>query len=394
MTDSSRYAAVVLAAGFSSRMGWPKALLRLGSRSVMERMASNLRAAGILDILVVTGHRGQEVGAEAERLALGRVHNPDFAAGMLTSVQAGSRALDAEVKGFFVIPVDCPLVEARTYSSLIQVRQSEDSDVVHPTCCGRRGHPPLLAARLRGALSAADPHTNLRLFLEEHALRRHDLDVADPGVLMDMDTPRDFRLLETIVRSIDRLHSRSAGRESPLSDEDALHLLSMLGVEERVIRHGRAVAAVAAALAEEMNSNGARLDVATTRAAGILHDLAKGSRRHATVGRMLLTRLGLSEVGKVVGGHMVLTAEAREAPTVDEGQLVYLADKLVLEDRICGPTERAERALERCGRSAASLKAVERRMSAAADVAAKVERVAGRSVAAILHARFAGDAPL
>ena len=124
--------AVILAAGLSSRLagtGEFKPLSRLagpdgpGAATLLERAAALFRAAGVERILVVAGHRAAETRAEAARLGLGCVENPDYARGMLSSVRAGLAALpgdagearsSGDAGAAFVLPVDIPLVRPHT----------------------------------------------------------------------------------------------------------------------------------------------------------------------------------------------------------------------------------------------------------------------------------------
>ncbi len=110
---ATRTAAVVLAAGRSSRMGTSKPLLQVGQVTAIERVVSSLRAAGAGQVVVVTGHNPEALLPVLSRLQVDRAHNPDYDSGMFSSVRAGAAALSADVDAFFVLPVDCPLVTPR-----------------------------------------------------------------------------------------------------------------------------------------------------------------------------------------------------------------------------------------------------------------------------------------
>ena len=104
--------AIVLAAGFSSRMGAFKPLLPFGERTLVDHVVTNLRAAGVERIHVVTGFQADALAPELTRLGVTRAHNPDFAAGMFSSVQAGVASLPADADAFLLAPVDVPLLRA------------------------------------------------------------------------------------------------------------------------------------------------------------------------------------------------------------------------------------------------------------------------------------------
>ncbi len=89
------------------------------------------------------------------------------------------------------------------------------------------------------------------------------------------------------------------------------------------------------------------LDVDLVRTAGLLHDMARGTSKHALVAEIILVNLGLPRLGAVVGAHMVMPPEKLETTLVTEEQLLYLADKLVIEDKIGTLEERTARSLRR-----------------------------------------------
>jgi molybdenum cofactor cytidylyltransferase len=390
--ETPTFGAVILAAGLSSRMGALKPCLPLGTTTALGRVAGSLRAAGVQDMVVVTGHGRQQTAAEADRLDLPEAHNPDYELGMFTSVQTGSRALQPHVDAFFVLPVDCPLVGPEVISALMASYASND-DVIYPTCCGRRGHPPLLSARLRPALEAADRGSNLRAFLESRAANEREVEVSDISILLDMDTAEDHKRLSMFAEAIDRRGTGAEAQEPRLEDEDAVYLLSALHVQDRVIRHCRAVAAVAESLTEALNAGGSPVDVRLTRSAALLHDMAKGNRKHAVDGETILGRLGLPVLGRIVGSHMVLPDREVDEPGLSESQLVYLADKMVVEDKARGLNGRTEYALQTYGRDDASIASIERRMQAARTIIAKIEAELGRSIEDVLWGPLSPSTP-
>jgi probable phosphoglycerate mutase len=364
-------------------MGATKPLLQLGDGSVLQRVATAFRTAGVRDLVVVTGHDRDRVAAEAAQLGLREAHNQDYEMGMFTSVQAGARSLTTGLEAFVILPVDCPLVEPRVVSALLADLPRED-EVIYPTCCGRRGHPPLISGSLLAPLRAAHPNGNLRDFLLEHATGERNAEVEDLSILLDMDTPRDFQRLTMFAAAIDARRREAATEEPRLSPDDAAHLLASLEVEERVIRHCAAVARVAATLAEALNTVGANLDVPLVGSAGLLHDMAKGERRHASIAQNLLTKLGFPELGEVVGAHMVLPNEDSPGPTITERDLVYLADKLVVEDVPGSIETRAQYALKTYGHDDQSVTFIKKRMRTARAIALRIETELGRPLDEVL----------
>ena len=182
-------AAIILAAGFSSRMGTDKALLDLGGRTTVELIVSSYQAAGIEQIVVVSGQNH----AALRQLPLQAVllQNPVPENGMFSSIQCGIAALEPAVDAFFVHPVDTPLVRPETLTSLIcALKQHPAVDGVIPAYCGKRGHPPLLRVRLLPELLQADGDGGLRSLYQGWQML--ELVSDDQAVILDMNTPEQY----------------------------------------------------------------------------------------------------------------------------------------------------------------------------------------------------------
>jgi CTP:molybdopterin cytidylyltransferase MocA len=187
-------AAVILSAGYSSRMGRLKPLLPLGESTVMERVVALFAAAGLTEIVVVLGHAREEIQAVLPpwvRVA----HNPEFASGMFSSVRAGAAALSPETRAFFMLPVDIPLVDLATLQSLLDAHRENPHGIIYPCYQGRRGHPPLIPAPVISQILDHPPEGNLRQVLSAHALDAVNLEVADRNILFDIDNPEDYQEL-------------------------------------------------------------------------------------------------------------------------------------------------------------------------------------------------------
>jgi molybdenum cofactor cytidylyltransferase len=173
----SRFAAVILAAGFSSRMGDFKTLMDLAGQTVLARFVGTFRAAGVGDVVVVTGHRASKVQAGVESLGVSSIHNPAYEQGMFSSVRAAVSSLSG-LDAFFLLPVDIALVRSATIASLIQ---ASDGRIAYPCFEGERGHPPLVPAGLIPAILDHYGGGGMKSLLEAHP----DLDVPvwDQGAL-------------------------------------------------------------------------------------------------------------------------------------------------------------------------------------------------------------------
>lgn len=351
-----RLAAVILAAGYSSRMGEGfKPLLPVGGRSALARAIALFRSAGVAEIAVVVGHRADELAPVVRREGAACVVNPRYAEGMYTSAVAGIGALDPEIDACFLLPVDVPLVRPSTVRRLAASLRP-DRAVLYPTFRGRRGHPPLIGRRLFAEILAGDGAGGLKRVLAAHAADADEVGVFDAGILLDMDTPEDYA----------RLCGREVRDDCPTAEECAA-ILAEAGTPEAAARHGRAVAGVALRLARAV---GGAADADLAVAGALLHDLAKGAPDHAAAGARMLEAAGFPAVAEIVARHGD-PAVASGAP--DAAAVVYLADKLVREEARVSLDARFRPALDRFADDPAALAAAARRLEAARSVAAAIE---------------------
>ncbi|WP_084637525.1 radical SAM (seleno)protein TrsS [Paludibacterium yongneupense] len=355
-----RTAAIVLAAGYSSRMGCFKPLLPLGDRSVIAGVIDTLHQAGIRDVIVVTGHRGECMVPELAGLGVRRVHNRDYANGMYSSVAAGFAALPDTVDACLVHPVDIPQVRAASIRRLLRHAGQTDSLIVYPCFHGERGHPPLIRRALFADIIAGKGDGGLKHLLESFEPKAENVDVFDAGILRDMDTPADYI----------RLLAFASARGLP-SQEECEAILAAYRVDERVCRHSRKVADVAVALAQALIDNGVEIDLARVKAGALLHDIARAQPDHAMAGAAMMPELGFPSLAPVVASHMDLDFAGGEP---DAGDIVFLADKLVREDRLVTLPERFRPAFERFHGHEDALRGVRRRYAAARAIAGAVER--------------------
>ncbi len=184
---------IVLAGGRSERMGRPKALLKVGNATFLERAIQTLLSGGCEDVVVVLNTEDRTIseltaGAGGRSTAGGGAETQQ-----IDSLRAGLRALPPETRAAVVLPVDHPLVEAATVQELIGAFNRRGAAIVLPTHRGRRGHPVLFGAELFGELLDADLAEGARSVIRGHAADVEEVQVADGGVLVDVDTPDAYR---------------------------------------------------------------------------------------------------------------------------------------------------------------------------------------------------------
>ncbi|OIQ51467.1 Molybdenum cofactor cytidylyltransferase [Pseudodesulfovibrio hydrargyri] len=329
-------AAIIPAAGLSSRMGRFKPLLPLDGGTVLSRCVRLFTACGVERIVVVTGKRADEVAACAMEAGAMAVHNPAFEQGMYTSVLTGVRALKGDAEGLFMLPADIPLVRPETVRRLLDEFQRTRPAVLYPRFNGERGHPPVIGGEVVPAILAHDGQGGLRAVLDGFEPDARDLDVADFGTTHDLDHPEDYELALAV-----------AGIGYPLEDECAA-LIRMQGVSDHIVGHCRAVAAVAQALCARLNDRlderpgAVRLDPGLVLGAALTHDIGKGTKRHEAAGAELLREHGFSAAADIVAAHFDVTLA--DGASISEKEVVFLADKLV---RCHGPVPLRGRYLEK-----------------------------------------------
>ncbi len=185
---------LVLAAGRSRRAGvFKPAHLHEGRPLLLHAIASLAPWCG--RIVVVAGHRHREIAAMlADQPDLALVVNDDHDRGMFSSVRSGAAGLSPDVRGFFVLPADCPLVDPAVPDALLRAFADHAGvRAIIPEHHGRGGHPVLLPAAARQAIDDAPAMATLRDVIR--TLEPVRLPGQHPSVLMDIDTRADVRAL-------------------------------------------------------------------------------------------------------------------------------------------------------------------------------------------------------
>ena len=184
--------AVILSAGRSQRMGAFKPLLKFGNSTVIEHAIQTFRQAGINSIVVVAGHRSEELKQHLHDPSLTFVLNPDAAAEMSTSIVLAIKALPPECEAVAITPVDHAAVPASVVSKLVRSWQS-GARLVVPDYKGRGGHPVLIDRSYDDELlNLTNEVSGLRGFLKRHEAAVVRVQVDSPYIARDMDTWDDY----------------------------------------------------------------------------------------------------------------------------------------------------------------------------------------------------------
>jgi len=184
-------AAVVPAAGLSRRMGCEKILLPFGRSTILETILQSLDAAGVADRVAVLRPDLPEAAERVRRAGARVVFNPRPEEEMLLSIRLGLESLSIDPRAVFVWPADHPAVSLATLELL--AGRADPARALLPTQAGRRGHPALVGRDLLPAIASIPPREGLRSLWRTRADAVVEVPVEDPGVVLNIDTPEDYR---------------------------------------------------------------------------------------------------------------------------------------------------------------------------------------------------------
>lgn len=184
--------AVLLAAGESRRMGRLKALLPFGTRTVIEQVVQSLLSLNVAGIIVVLGHRAEEIAAVLAPLPVQILYNPDYQQGMTTSVQIALRQITPIPDAYLLALVDQPHIAPAPMQRLLTAFAGTQQGIVIPTYQGRRGHPILLSSQYRDEVLALRHDQGLNLVTRAHPEDTLEVAVDTDDILRDLDYPADY----------------------------------------------------------------------------------------------------------------------------------------------------------------------------------------------------------
>ena len=220
--------AVVVAAGMSSRMGDFKPMLSIGEISVAQRVVATLRQAGAERVVVVTGYNADELERHLSKSGAVFVRNEEYrTTEMFDSALIGLKYIRGKCDRILFTPVDVPLFTAATVRELLD----SGAELACPVCGGQRGHPILMSPDVVDRLLRDSGEDGLKGALGRCGVPMTLVDVPDPGILHDTDTPEDYRqLLELhnsqLVRPVLQV---SVARQLTFLDGRVAMMLQLIG---------------------------------------------------------------------------------------------------------------------------------------------------------------------
>ena len=319
--DNRSTSVLIVAAGFSSRMGDFKPLMKMGGKTLIEHALNTFSTINTKHIVIITGHKSSEIEQYLEGRDIVFINNEHYGTtDMLHSVKLGMDYLNDKCDSVFIMPADVPLSTPFCAQEMRSLMQNKDAAIVKPTYKGRGGHPILIGSECFGHILGYAGEGGLKGALSSSQQEISTLPLPVPGIVMDADTQQSFELVRQMY-SI---------RDIP-SAELAMEILDWNDVGDSIRNHCGQVCRLAVSLAQLANEKGFQQNMRLIQASALLHDVErKTGSNHAQKGCALLHRMGYPLVAAVVSEHMDISAEALER--MDERAIVYLADKLVQGD--------------------------------------------------------------
>ncbi len=358
------YSAIILSAGYSSRMGDFKPLMNLDGKTPIERCINLFQNCGIKDIIVVTGYLNDKVEGMLKK-DIRVVKNNMYSEGMFSSIQTGLRVLSENTDAFFLLPVDIPSVKESTVKKMIESYEKIDDGILFPTFNKEKGHPTIISYSLVEEILSRNPEGGLRDILNIYKNKWHYEDLADRGILLDMDTKKDFEVLyEHVIKE-------------PFPDyEECMEILRLSNVEQEAIEHMLSVSEFSKKIAVLLNKKGYNLNINDVQSGALLHDVGKGKKAHAEEGAKIADNLGYECLREIISEHM----ELKTFNKIGEKEIVYICDKLLMGTEIVSVNKRFEQSFNKYKNSPDILKNVNNRYAHAVKIKKSIEDIIGNNL--------------
>ena len=187
-----RLEGIILAAGESRRMGYPKPLLDIGGRTFIEHIAETMLAVVPRLVIVIGAHRERVRAAIPRDARIAIVENPDYSRGQLSSLKVGIGVIQPDSAGAIVHLGDHPMVRVETFRAIVDSYNRTGKPIVIARHDGRRGHPVIFDRAMFAELLSAPEEEGARHVVNADPSRVAYVDLNDPGINLDLDTPADL----------------------------------------------------------------------------------------------------------------------------------------------------------------------------------------------------------
>jgi molybdenum cofactor cytidylyltransferase len=183
---------IILAAGESRRMGYPKPLLKIGGRTFIEHIADTMLAIVPRLVIVLGAHRERIRAAIPSDARITIVENPNYIRGQLSSLKVGLTAIQPDAAAALVHLADHPMVRAETFQAIIDSYDRTSKPIVIARHDGHRGHPVIFDRSVFSELLSAPEEEGARHVVNADQSRVTYVDLEDPGINLDLDTPAEL----------------------------------------------------------------------------------------------------------------------------------------------------------------------------------------------------------
>ncbi len=190
--DKNMIAGILLAAGNSSRMGEPKALLSCQGLTFADSILNKLAEINCNPVITILGSSGELIRRQTKVDSFQCFNNPNPELGQLSSLKIAIEKLPDQTKGFILTLVDHPLVKLETYQALYQKAKDTPDCIIIPRFGGRRGHPVYFGERFFISLLEAPLNKGARTVVYENIEDVKYIESDDEGILKDIDTQGDY----------------------------------------------------------------------------------------------------------------------------------------------------------------------------------------------------------
>ena len=184
--------AVILAAGESKRMGYPKMLLPFNGTTMLECVIANISQSQIDKIIIVLGAEKESLIQLAKKIKIEYCYNENFKEGMLSSVQCGFRNLPEDCSACIVFQGDQPLITHDVIDAIIKAYRASHKGIVIPVYKKKRGHPVLIDMKYRKNIDKLNPARGLRSLSSLFSDDVLEVETQGPGILRDFDTYQQY----------------------------------------------------------------------------------------------------------------------------------------------------------------------------------------------------------
>jgi molybdenum cofactor cytidylyltransferase len=186
--------AIILAAGESRRMGFPKMLLDFNGRTMIESVIGNVSESKVDKIIVVLGADSEAIVERIGKLGVKYCYNENYKEGMLSSVRCGFRNIPSDYNAVLVFQGDQPLITPDAINTVIEAYLSSGKGIVIPVYKKRRGHPLLIDIKYRDEIEKLSPDKGLRSLANKFSEDVLEVDTSESGILRDFDTYEEYKI--------------------------------------------------------------------------------------------------------------------------------------------------------------------------------------------------------